>query len=179
MSVSSFRTQIIETQKARSDLMKWKLLLVAGLGSAGIGMQKLNLNEEYLLLALIPLVCVYVDALCAHLSLRITAIGEFIRSQEPVNEDQKYARDYENFLKLKPPNYGLEQLALHWSTGCISAVIAGAGMVLLAQGIAHSPVTLAPYFTPIAMIASGLTGIAITILIRFFDMRRRKILRGV
>jgi len=35
MSVATLRNQITETQKIRSDLMKWKLLLVAGIGSVG------------------------------------------------------------------------------------------------------------------------------------------------
>lgn len=116
MSVSSLRTQIIETQKIRSDLMKWKLVLVSGLGAAGIGLEKFNITQQIILLALIPLVCVYVDAMCAHLSLRILLIGEFIATYDPLNDDEKCAQSYECFIRQKPQSYGLEEFALRWST---------------------------------------------------------------
>jgi len=34
--METLRSEIIESQKARNDLMKWKLLLVSGLGAAGL-----------------------------------------------------------------------------------------------------------------------------------------------
>ena len=33
-------TELVEAQKARTDFIKWKLLLVSGLGAAGLGFTK-------------------------------------------------------------------------------------------------------------------------------------------
>jgi hypothetical protein len=53
--------------------MKWKLILVAAIGGARLGIGS-NLppgrNPPYQLLALIPRVCLYVDAVCIHIELR-------------------------------------------------------------------------------------------------------------
>jgi len=35
--MQTLRTELIETQKVRSDLLKWKLLIVAGIGGAALG----------------------------------------------------------------------------------------------------------------------------------------------
>lgn len=35
--IDKLRDEIIESQKARTDLMKWKLILVAAIGAAGFG----------------------------------------------------------------------------------------------------------------------------------------------
>ena len=36
-SMSNLRAEIIESQKVRSELLKWKLLIVSALGAAGLG----------------------------------------------------------------------------------------------------------------------------------------------
>ena len=68
--MDSLRAQITESQKVRSDLMKWKLLIIAGIGTAGLGFDNFKFPDAHMVLCLIPLVAVYVDALCAHLSLQ-------------------------------------------------------------------------------------------------------------
>jgi len=35
--MSALRDEIIEAEKARSDFLKWKLIIVSGLGGAGLG----------------------------------------------------------------------------------------------------------------------------------------------
>ena len=115
-TATSLRIQITDTQKVRSDLMKWKLVIVAGLGAAGLGFQNTTFEQKHILLCFVPFVCIYVDALCAHLSLRIKAIGEFLVSREPKSEIEEYVRDYEKFLRISPPTFRLETIALHWTT---------------------------------------------------------------
>jgi hypothetical protein len=36
--VEELRAEILEVERARSDLLKWKLVLVAGLGAFGLGL---------------------------------------------------------------------------------------------------------------------------------------------
>lgn len=75
------RDEIVESQKARCDLLKWKLALVAGLGAVGLGLGDYAPKEpgysHHYVLCLIPLVCVYVDLLAKHMTLRIMVIGCF------------------------------------------------------------------------------------------------------
>lgn len=83
------RDEIVESQKARADLFKWKIILVATLGALALGLESdpqkagapandPSFSHEYLL-CLIPLVCLYVDILCSHLNLRIMVIGRYLQ----------------------------------------------------------------------------------------------------
>jgi len=95
--METLRTELIETQKVRSDLMKWKLLIVAAIGGSALGFSGSGdngQNNACLALAIIPLACFYVDLLCRHLSLRNKAIGKFIASHDSGDEVLK---NYENF----------------------------------------------------------------------------------
>ncbi len=74
-----FRTEIVEAQKARLDLFKWKLILVAGLGATASGLVETHsTSHSNLLFALIPLVCIYVDLLCRDQTLRIVVIARYL-----------------------------------------------------------------------------------------------------
>ena len=103
--MSNLRQQVIESQKSRSDFLKWKLILIAALGSAGLGLGGDNyFNKTYMILCLIPLVCVYVDALCIHLNLRIKIIGTFFRKYPNVDDIQsKYEKLLDDLNKGKNP----------------------------------------------------------------------------
>jgi len=104
------RDEIIESQKARADLFKWKIILVAAIGAAVLGVgdplagktagpDDLVSKREYLL-CLVPLVCVYTDILCAHMNLRIRVIGQFLRIHPlgAVTDDSAAQAAYENFV---------------------------------------------------------------------------------
>ena len=70
-------------KKSRIDLLKWKFIVIAALGSIALGVGIRNENSQFpqeATFCLIPLVCVYVDLLCRHLNLRILVISKFIRT---------------------------------------------------------------------------------------------------
>ena len=80
------REEIIETHKMRADLLNWKIILVAaidavlGIGDAGLHAPGTSGSDAlHYLLCLIPLVCLYTDALCLHENIRIRAIASFLR----------------------------------------------------------------------------------------------------
>lgn len=73
--------EILEAQKTRSELLRWKLLLCAALGSAGLGLASGASASFIGLLALIPLACTYVDLLCTNINLRMIFIGRHLSAE--------------------------------------------------------------------------------------------------
>ena len=111
--------EIIETQKARSSLLQWKLIISSALGAAGLGLTNEDNSCKIGLLALIPLACAYVDLLCTNLNLRIILIGKYFAD---VRKDA-----YEIAARKAAERLGwfdLEDWALYWSTYIAAAVLA-------------------------------------------------------
>ena len=160
LEVAAIRHEIVESQKVRIDLLKYKLVAVAALGAIGIGVYHADpgiLRPDFVL-TLIPFICVYVDSVCWHNTLRILVIAQFLLS---------YKDKYEGFLlelgdKLKgigakelidkgisegrknnPYNSGvgyffrLEDWALQYSTIIICVTLIAGGAALLSLGIAN------------------------------------------
>lgn len=121
--METLRNEIVESQKARSDLLKWKLVLVAFLGGAGLGLQGKELKNAHLLLCLIPFVCIYIDLLCRHINLRIKVIGEFLKRAKPVDSSGEFIKQYEQFCSSIPDVFSLESWALHFSSIALSAFV--------------------------------------------------------
>ena len=95
--MAQLHDEIVESQKVRSDLLKWKIILVAALGGTGFGITGGTNSTKYadLVLCCIPFVCVYIDMLCRHLSLRIYAIGYFRKNWKAGESGED--KDYETF----------------------------------------------------------------------------------
>ena len=176
MAINKLRDQITETQKVRSDLMKWKLLLVAGIGTVVITKEKTALTRPEVLLCLIPLVCVYVDALCAHLSLRIRATGEFILTQPTEAPDELYAQNYEKFIRRWKNENRLEPFALFWSTIFLSLLVTGVGILRLVQNAA--PSLTVGYIGLVGLLLTGVGGIAMALWIRAFHAGRVEVIKN-
>ena len=95
-----FRNEIIESQKTRTDLLKWKIILVAAIGGAGLGLGSTGgAKANYYLFCLIPLVCVYVDILCSHMNLRIIVIGRFLWMTVRAGIKNPTELQYEGFVE--------------------------------------------------------------------------------
>jgi hypothetical protein len=108
-----------------------------------------------------------VDALCAHLSLRIRAIGDFLAAERPTTPEEQRECDYEVFLRTDTPPFRLETLALHWSTILLSLLVAAAGLVLpVSAGAAVSKVG------SLAYILSGAVGLVLSLGVWAFHRAR-------
>jgi len=116
MTVDKLRDEIIESQKARTDLIKWKLVLVAAIGAAGLGAT--GNDPVPVLLIVIPFVCLYVDAVCFHNDLRIFAIARYLRT---VKSDPD-AAPYEEHCREKRDSFKLEAFAVQGATIVLSAL---------------------------------------------------------
>jgi len=135
----------------RFDAVKWKLLLVAGLGAAGLGLQE-NQHPIRLLLALIPFVCIYVDLICTTLNVRIIVIGKYYGS---LCGDQ-----YECFADRNRAVFQMEDWALNGSTKLICGLITSIGLVLFLRFLSEPDnVELLwswPFWPAVLFLAAGL-----------------------
>ena len=132
--METLRQEILETQKVRSDLLKWKLIIVAALGAAALGINQTS--GQPLLLCLIPFACGYLDLLCRHCSIRNKIIGSFIRATPSL----ELLADYEAFYESVSPEktlFGLtlESVALTVSTLSVSLLIFFVGWRIAPQYI--------------------------------------------
>ncbi len=129
---ASLRSEIVESQKARIDLLKYKLLAVAALGAFGLGAghgEDEPMSSMYIYaFCFIPFVCVYIDLLCYHNTLRIRVIGNYLNAacRDP------YERFIEDLKKCSPREgffFELEDWALQWSSVVLSLILALAGFL--------------------------------------------------
>jgi hypothetical protein len=137
--LQTLRDEILQTEQIRSDLLKWKLVLAGALGATGLGFAgaRGSVTDADLILCAIPPVCLYVDLLSRHLSLRILVIGAFLRRYGAAYGAVELAR-YEQHvdgardlswrpLHLPLPRrvsaFDLEDWAVSWSTIVLSGAV--------------------------------------------------------
>ena len=148
------REELIECQRARSEFIRWKLILVAAVGSAAFGLGDKDNPKHPELLAFIPLICTYVDSVCLHNDSRIMMIGRFLR-ESPLASAA--ARAYEQFCYDHRAKFYNEGFALFISSLFLSGVVASLGFA------GYNPQATADPWHPKALIASGLLGAAVTL----------------
>ena len=101
----NLRDELVESQKMRIDLFKWKIILIAGLGAGASGVGGVQIQHPALLLSLIPLVCMYVDLLSRDQTLRIVSITQYLKlggnlegTEKAITENDTVARTYDAFV---------------------------------------------------------------------------------
>ena len=128
--MQSLRTELIEAQKVRSDLLKWKLLIISGVGGASLGFSGNAPTNSHFALSVLPLACFYVDLCCRHLSLRNKAIGLFIEKGE---HQELHLAAYESYYAQISNNawgnFSFESVALIGLTVLVSFVIVPIGIL--------------------------------------------------
>lgn len=185
--LGSLREEILQAQQTRSDLLKWKLGLVGVIGAIGLGLGGSRVSTHAdLVLCAVPLVCVYVDLLCRHLSLRILVIGTFLRTDaaRPPSEAEaaewlvcrayedhvQTARELDRRLYHRLPKrvqrrlsathtaFALEDGAVTWSTLVLSAALIVYGALVWSGDSADHRLVGMLFFI------SGFVGLAASIL---------------
>jgi hypothetical protein len=168
--LEAFRNEIVEAEKGRIDLLKWKLILIAGIGTIGLGLGSAEKNiapilPPHLLLCLIPLVCVYVDSLCQSLQTRILVISEFFQHYQYSTGDDtiEHFHEYERFCNEVRREFHLEDWAQQGSTVGFSLVI-----FILA-------VTLEPLArVKVALLMFCAIGLVLTVLLEILQKRKHR-----
>lgn len=121
---SDLRAEIVESEKARLDFLKWKIILVAGTAVVGFGLSKDIPNSTAtiqgipVVLGFIPLISAYVDVICVHNDLRILVIASFLRTH-----GTEAARDYERLCLQQGRSFFLESFALLGATLMFSVLV--------------------------------------------------------
>ena len=157
------RAEIVDAEKARVDFQKWKLVLVAGLGAAGLGLGGANSQPHLQLLCVIPLVCGYVDLLCKHITLRIMVIGTYVRKLNEGSRAPGSVLDYEGFVektRKKVQPFELEDWVMDGSTLVLSAAITAYG-IWAWRKFPFLSIDVWPY------LVSGVLGLFMFALVRF------------
>lgn len=149
--IEKLRDEIVESEKARTDLMKWKLILVAAIGAASFGIGSnvpTGSNPPFVLLALVPFVCLYVDAICIHTEIRIITIARFLRTGGKGSLGaNSIARKYEEYCTEFRARFSLEGFAL---------LITTLGLSLLVFILGYTePQALIPMAGPVPAFALG------------------------
>jgi hypothetical protein len=81
-SLNLLKQEINQTLDSEHDFAKWKLIVVAALGGAALGLAKTDQPQVWLLL-LIPFACAYIDLHLSQYQARILVLAQFIRRYRP------------------------------------------------------------------------------------------------
>jgi hypothetical protein len=129
----------MQAHKARDDLLRWKLVIIAVLGATGLGLQRQPKSPLVpLVLCAIPLACAYVDLLCVQLWLRMEVVGTYLQKKGKAEAAKNKIITYEEFVlearnMRKAPDkapdkkgidvFRLEHWALFGSTIILSIIV--------------------------------------------------------
>jgi hypothetical protein len=134
-SLNLLKQEINQTIESEHDFAKWKLIVVAALGGAALGLNKTDLAQPWLIL-FIPFACAYIDLHLSQYQARMLVLAHFIRcyrfGSAAQDKDETLPRyeDYCNRLrKSKRHIFDLGQLA---------SLIASLGLSISAPGLAFA-----------------------------------------
>ena len=170
--MDTLRSEIMQAHEARSELLKWKLVIVGAIGSVGLGLAGAKTsNHADLVLAAVPLVCIYVDLLCMNLNIRMLVIASWMRKVETENPEQLALRNYERFVDGFRDAFALEDWAIDSATRVLSLAVGLYGVFGAIYGGASAAVS-------IAFIGSGVIGLLSSVAATVAYRKRRAALRG-
>ncbi len=132
--MDTLKKELLQAQKTRDDLMKWKLGVVSAVSAAALGFTGRSTgNHSSLALCVIPLACCYVDLLCRNLSIRTKLLSAFMSEESKnlvVTADELFEAFYQDFDRRRGRRDALEGLALVISTVTLSALVPLIGLVV-------------------------------------------------
>jgi hypothetical protein len=166
--VKTLREEIIQAHSTRSELLKWKLAIVGVVGSVGLGLAGAKTSKHAdLVLAALPLICIYVDLLCMNLNVRMLVIAAWMRGHETTDSEDLALKDYEQFVKPLRKAFALEDWAMNWSTRVVSAAVGLYGGFGDKYGHASTGVT-------VVFITSGAIGLLGSLAADYWAYRRNR-----
>ncbi len=121
MSVNMLRSEITDVGKSLVDLNKLKVVLASGLLAVAFGIGSTNKVGDYsfLVLTLIPFVCLYVDFQFYHGLARIFVIARFLENADTSSAEERLVQNYERFVtnvRMETRLFGFEGIAQFYSS---------------------------------------------------------------
>ena len=151
----ALREEIVECQRARAEFIRWKLILVAAVGAVALGVgQGTTATPLPALLALIPLICVYVDSVCLHNDARIMVIAAFFRGSAEVS---RAGKAYETFCATHRSWFYHETIAVFGSSAALAILVAIVSLRKDTQDLMRMGEVV-----PVLLFTSGVVGLALT-----------------
>ena len=145
---SHLRNEIIELMKFRQEFMKFKIQAVAILGAVGIWAYNIKTADAVvrpeLILAIVPLVCIYADALIYNQIIKVLVIGQFLKSR-----GDQYENYIEELGKHSPKVVGtnnffsIQEWAISYPTKIISMLVVICGIYFM---ITRNGMNLSSFF---------------------------------
>jgi hypothetical protein len=139
--METLRAEVLQAQRTRSELLKWKLGLVGAIGAIGLGFAGSRTSAHVdLVLCAVPPVCLYVDLLCRHLTLRMLVISAFFQRNRARSQDWEAIKEYEKLAGAVRENrdaFALESWAVSGSTAAVSGAVFFYGVLLHGDDAVH------------------------------------------
>lgn len=165
---ANLRNEIIESEKSQADILKWKLIAIAGVASVSLGVGSAGSVPEAarLLICLVPLICAYVDLVSLHIMIRIVTIGIYLKMSG--NRYEQFAFKVRYTTNANP--FIFEAVVLHGSSVAFNLIILGLGFVF-PHTLTHWQST---YTTAYAV--AGVLGLMVTVFSWvMYTMRAREV----
>ena len=101
MTISAFRSEITDTVKALLELNKLKIILASGLLAVafGIGSSSKAGDFSFLVLTLVPFVCLYIDYQFYHGLAKIFVLARFLSEADLSSEESRLVQRYERYVE--------------------------------------------------------------------------------
>jgi hypothetical protein len=180
----SLRNEILGFDAAKLDVLKWKLVLIAALSTAGLGLGSTSrVADTWPLLCLLPFACLYCDFLYLHLTLMIVKDNFFLRTNALLARTSWSAFEQEGFAWQfqKIPLYRLERVVALGTTVVLCSALAAAGL-LLTYRVVQPPRIAQPGspfpFLPISFTIAGCLGLASLLTLYVMYSRREQLFRA-
>jgi hypothetical protein len=163
MFEEELRAEIRGTYDQQSELLRWKLVLVAAAGAADLGLNTTTTRPfAPVLLCAIPLICAYVDLVYCHLTLRVYFLGTFLRYYRDAPAGYRMLEAY--VWAVSQPTrihaFAFELWAVSGSTVVLSTVLLVFGLCVRAWGGLFG-LTAPPRSWPL-YVGSGALGVGVS-----------------
>jgi hypothetical protein len=164
------RKEIMTFQKAKADMLRWKLLAIGGVAAAPLGLLgPSQVGDRWIVfLGVAPFVAAYCDALARTYDLRIALIAKFFKSHR-----SSVVSEYEKFLDSAPVArmnwWHLTRAAGGvWSSVVTCLLVSGMGVWII--GSTRN--------AGLVILAAGLVGVLVVYLVeRWYRAKRDEIYR--
>jgi hypothetical protein len=152
--IKSLREELLLAQSQRLELAKFKLVSIAVLGSVALGANGIESGQgAVFVIALVPIVALYIDTLGDAKKIQFSVIGAFLREKAHGTLLGEYEAFCEENRQVFYQNY-----AYRYSTALVS-------LAITVIGIGHLVLTPHMWLLGVAEVLSGILGFVAAVIL--------------